>query len=72
MSFSPQQRQGDTTRSTILGSAAGLPLGIVAVYFLNTYLLPQPMPAEIGVAVGGMVNGAAIWVAQWLPQRRGR
>lgn len=61
----------NVTRTAISGTAVSLPAGIVAVWFLNQFVLPDPMPSEIGFAVGSMVNAAVVWAVQWLPQRRG-
>jgi hypothetical protein len=69
MNFSPQQRQADTTRSVIAGTGIGAPAGIVAVYFLDTYLLPAPMPGHVGAALGAIVTAAVVWLVQWLPKR---
>lgn len=70
MNFSPQQRNAGNTAGVIQGTAYGLPVGIVAVYVLDTYLLPHPMPGVIAGAVATIVNGASVWLAQWLPTRK--
>jgi hypothetical protein len=71
MNFSPQQRQVDVTRTALAGAGISTPAGVVSVWFLNTYCLPHPMPAEIGTAFGSLVAAAVLWLVQWLPQRRG-
>lgn len=63
-------RQVDVTRTALTGTSIGAPAGIVAVYFVDTYLLPTPMPGHVGAAFGGLVTAAALWLVQWLPQRR--
>lgn len=51
------------------GAVAGTPIAVVGVYLLNAYILPEPMPLEIGVACGGLINSAAGWVAHLISQR---
>lgn len=74
LTLSTQQRksQGAVTRGVLKGTAVGAPAGVVAVWFLNAYCLPQPMPAEIGAAFGAMVNSALVWLAQWLPEKESK
>lgn len=57
-------------RVVIQGTAYAAPVGVVAVWFLNTYCLTHPMPSEIGVAFGSLVSATCMWVVQWLPQRK--
>lgn len=59
----------NTAPSVIQGTSFGAPAGIVAVWAFNTYLLPVPMPAEIGAACGSLVTAAVVWLVQWLPRR---
>lgn len=38
------------------GALGGTPLAFIVVWALNTYLLPEPMPAEVAVAVGSVLT----------------
>lgn len=38
------------------GVVGGTPIGIIAVWALEEFLLPRPMPAYVAVAVGSVVT----------------
>lgn len=65
-----QKIEGGTARAVTHGTAYAMPVGVVAVWFMNTYCLEHPMPSEIGVAFGSLVSAAAMWAVQWLPERK--
>ncbi len=63
------RRPTERDRSLTVGVGTSTPVGVVAVWLLNHYVLPAPMPPEIAVAVGSFATGVAVWVSQWLPKR---
>lgn len=46
------------------GAGIGMPLAVIVVWILDTYLLPAPMPGFVATAVGSVITGAIAWASQ--------
>lgn len=68
----PQKRNSWVPERKVgAGLGVGAMLGVVIVWVLNTFALPQehPVPGQIGAAIGSICSFA---VAYFLPARSGR
>lgn len=51
-------------RGAAAGAGIGMPLAVIVVWILDTYLLPAPMPGFVATAVGSVITGVIALVSQ--------
>lgn len=56
-------RQTPTANSVLSGSLFGMPVAVVAVWYLNTYVWPNQMPIEVATAAGSVISTviSSVW-----------
>lgn len=48
------------------GATAGVPIAVIAVWYVNTHLLPAPMPDHVSTAAGALIVSLVSYAAQVL------
>lgn len=46
------------------GAAVGTPLAVTLLWYLNSYVLPAPMPDEVSIAAGALIVSLVSYATQ--------
>lgn len=61
----PRTKGGETAA----GFGGGTPAAVILVWWLNSFVLPAPMPGEIAVAIGSVVTTATALIYRAIVRR---